>query len=97
LSSLTIDSAWRRIGSVRAVPVEEGAACSWPAWALLSSWQQERFAVATSGLSGQFILALLSRQALVRVRGRLLSADKLFEAWVMQVAPAWLVNLTTSL
>lgn len=61
----------------------------------------------------------LSRQALGRVRGRLLSAgklgkqvlggvmlvlgvlilsgtDKLFETWVLQVAPAWLVDLTTS-
>ncbi len=63
-------------------------------------------------------LGLLSRQAMLRVRGRLLTAgkigkqafggvmlllglailsgaDKLFEAWIVQAAPAWLINLTT--
>lgn len=66
------------------------------------------------------VLGLLSRQAMARVRGRLLAAgkagkavlgavmlvlgmailfglDKLFEAWVLTHAPAWLVALTTSL
>lgn len=66
------------------------------------------------------LIGLLSRQALVRVRGRLLAAgkrgkqvlggvmlalgvliltgaDKAFEAWVLNVAPDWLVNLTTAL
>ena len=65
-------------------------------------------------------LGLVSRQAMVRVRGKLLAAghrskqvlggvmlalgililsggDKLFEAWVLQSAPAWLVGLTTSI
>lgn len=66
------------------------------------------------------LIGLLSRQALGRVRGRLLAAgklgkqvlggvmlalgvliltgaDKAFEAWVLNVAPDWLVNLTTAL
>ncbi|MFA5083449.1 MAG: cytochrome c biogenesis protein CcdA, partial [Hydrogenophilaceae bacterium] len=66
------------------------------------------------------LIGLVSRQALGKVRGRLLSAgklgkqvlggvmlalgllilsgaDKLFETWVLQVAPEWLVNLTTSI
>lgn len=66
------------------------------------------------------LIGLVSRQALGKVRGRLLTAgklgkqvlggvmlalgllilsgaDKLFEAWVLQVAPEWLVNLTTSI
>jgi cytochrome c biogenesis protein CcdA len=66
------------------------------------------------------LIGLLSRQALGRVRGRLLAAgklgkqvlggvmlvlgvliltgaDKAFEAWVLNVAPEWLVNLTTAL
>ncbi len=66
------------------------------------------------------ILGVLSRQALGRVRGRLLAAgktgkrvlggvmlllglliisglDKRFEAWVLGVAPEWLVRLTTSI
>lgn len=65
-------------------------------------------------------LGLVSRQAMMRLRGRLLTAgkigkqalgglmlllgvailtggDKLFEAWVLQSAPGWLVELTTSL
>lgn len=65
-------------------------------------------------------LGLVSRQAMTRVRGRLLAAgklgkqalggimlalgvaiisggDKLFEAWVLKSAPAWLVQLTTSI
>lgn len=65
-------------------------------------------------------LGLLSRQAMMRVRGRLLAAgkfgkqalggimlvlgaaiftgaDKLFEVWVLQSAPGWLVELTTSI
>ncbi|HMV21444.1 MAG: cytochrome c biogenesis protein CcdA [Betaproteobacteria bacterium] len=66
------------------------------------------------------ILGVISRQALLRVRGRLLAAgkagkqwlgaimlllgllilsglDKRFEAWVLSVAPDWLVRLTTSI
>lgn len=66
------------------------------------------------------VLGLLSRQALMKVRNRLLmagkfgkqilggvmlllgglilsGADKLFEAWVLGHAPAWLVQLTTSI
>lgn len=66
------------------------------------------------------LIGLLSRQALGRMRGRLLAAgklgkqvlggvmlllgvliltgaDKAFEAWVLNVAPEWLVNLTTAL
>jgi cytochrome c biogenesis protein CcdA len=66
------------------------------------------------------VLGLLSRQAMARVRGRLLStgkvgkqalggvmvllgamilsgADKLFEIWILNLAPRWLVDLTTSL
>jgi cytochrome c-type biogenesis protein len=66
------------------------------------------------------LIGLISRQALGKLRGRLLSAgklgkqvlggvmlalglmilsgaDKLFEEWVLQVAPEWLVNLTTSI
>ena len=65
-------------------------------------------------------LGLVSRQAMMRVRGRLLAAgklgkqaigglmlvlgvlilsgtDKLFEAWILQTAPDWLVQLTTSI
>lgn len=65
-------------------------------------------------------LGLVSRQAMMRLRGRLLAAgrigkqalgglmlvlgaailtggDKLFEAWVLQAAPTWLVELTTSI
>ncbi len=65
-------------------------------------------------------LGLVSRQAMLRLRGRLLAAgrigkqalggamlvigaailtggDKLFEAWVLQAAPTWLVELTTSI
>lgn len=65
-------------------------------------------------------LGLVSRQALTRIRSRLLTAgkfgkqalggimlmlgaailsggDKLFEAWMLQVTPAWLVGLTTSI
>lgn len=65
-------------------------------------------------------LGLVSRQAMLRMRGRLLAAgrigkqalgalmlvlgaailtggDKRFEAWVLQAAPTWLVELTTSL
>lgn len=66
------------------------------------------------------LIGLLSRQALGRVRGKLLAAgklgkqilggvmlalgvliltgaDKAFETWVLNVAPDWLVNLTTAL
>ena len=66
------------------------------------------------------LIGLLSRQALGRVRGKLLAAgkmgkqvlggvmlvlgililtgaDKAFEGWVLNVAPDWLVNLTTAL
>lgn len=66
------------------------------------------------------LIGLLSRQALGRVRNKLLAAgklgkqilggvmlalgvliltgaDKAFEAWVLNVAPDWLVNLTTAL
>lgn len=65
-------------------------------------------------------LGMLSREAMVKVRGKMLSAgkvgkqalggimllfggmiltgiDKIFEAWVLQTAPEWLVNLTTSI
>lgn len=65
-------------------------------------------------------LGMLSREAMVKFRGKMLSAgkvgkqalggimllfggmiltgtDKIFEAWVLQTAPEWLVNLTTSL
>jgi cytochrome c biogenesis protein CcdA len=65
-------------------------------------------------------LGLASRQAMVKLRGRLLEAgkrgkqvlglimlvlgvaivtgaDKLFEAWVLAMAPEWLVRLTTSI
>lgn len=65
-------------------------------------------------------LGLISRQAMTRVRSRLLTTgkfgkqalggimlvvgaaiitggDKLFETWMLQVAPAWLVGLTTSI
>lgn len=65
-------------------------------------------------------LGLVSRQAMMRLRGRLLAAgrigkqalgglmlilgaailtggDKLFETWVLQSAPMWLVELTTSI
>jgi len=66
------------------------------------------------------VLGLISRQAMARVRGRLLStgkvgkqalggvmvllgvmilsgADKLFEIWILNLAPSWLVDLTTSI
>ena len=65
-------------------------------------------------------LGLVSRQAMSRFRGKLLTAgkfgkqllgaimlalglailsgaDKLFEAWVLQAAPAWLIRLTTAI
>ncbi|MBI4984493.1 MAG: sulfite exporter TauE/SafE family protein, partial [Rhodocyclales bacterium] len=65
-------------------------------------------------------LGLLSRQAMLRVRGRLMAvgklgkqalggvmlllgalilsgADKVFEAWALDAAPGWLLQLTTSL
>ena len=65
-------------------------------------------------------LGMLSREAMVKFRGKMLSAgkigkqalggimllfgamiltgiDKIFEAWVLQTAPEWLVNLTTSI
>ncbi|MBI3525647.1 MAG: sulfite exporter TauE/SafE family protein [Betaproteobacteria bacterium] len=65
-------------------------------------------------------LGLVSRQAMLKFRGKLLAtgklgkqlfgavmlalglsiltgADKLFEAWVLQSAPAWLIRLTTSI
>ena len=65
-------------------------------------------------------LGLVSRQAMTRLRGRLLEvgkrgkqvlgcvmlvlgiaivtgADKLFEAWVLDMAPDWLIRLTTSI
>lgn len=65
-------------------------------------------------------LGMLSREAMVKFRGKMLSAgkvgkqalggimllfggmiltgiDKIFEAWVLQSAPEWLVNLTTSI
>lgn len=66
------------------------------------------------------VLGLVSRQAMTRIRGRLLAAgkagkqalgvlmlalggliitglDKLFEAWILNTAPEWLVVLTTSI
>ncbi|KAB2911894.1 MAG: cytochrome c biogenesis protein CcdA [Dechloromonas sp.] len=66
------------------------------------------------------LLGLLSRQVMLNLRKRLLTAgkfgkqmlggvmlllgglilsgaDKVFEAWVLEVAPAWLVQLTTSI
>ena len=66
------------------------------------------------------VLGLLSRQAMMKIRGSLLAAgklgkqilgavmlglgimiltgaDKAFESWVLDVAPQWLVNLTTSI
>ncbi|CAB1370453.1 cytochrome c biogenesis CcdA family protein [Denitratisoma oestradiolicum] len=66
------------------------------------------------------VLGLLSRQAMTRIRGQLLSAgrvgkqllggimlllgglilsgaDKAFEAWVVELAPDWLISLTTSI
>ena len=66
------------------------------------------------------LIGFISRQAMTRVRGKLLvagqlgkqilgmvmlllgslilsGADKVFEAWVLRVAPDWLVNLTTSI
>ena len=65
-------------------------------------------------------LGMLSREAMVKFRGKMLSAgkvgkqalggimllfgamimsgtDKIFEAWVLQTAPEWLTNLTTSI
>lgn len=65
-------------------------------------------------------LGMVSRQAMLKFRGKLLAAgkfgkqvlggimvalglliltdaDKLFEAWVLQSAPAWLIQLTTSI
>jgi len=66
------------------------------------------------------LLGLASREAMMRIRGRLMSAgklgkkilgavmlllggailsgaDKLFETWVLNSAPDWLVRLTTSI
>lgn len=66
------------------------------------------------------VLGVVSRQAMTRLRGRLLAAgkagkqalgvvmlvlgvlivtglDKRFEAWVLEIAPDWLVRLTTSI
>jgi len=65
-------------------------------------------------------LGLVSRQAMLKLRGKLMTveklgkqifggvmlvlglailtgADKLFEAWILQSAPAWLIRLTTSI